>query len=334
MCICGYVRRLPHRRRQWSLPIGLTTLALVLTACSGSDTGGTSTDDGHSALERSLGRIQATESSAQYIEFADLQMLDEVSGDSFSWTWSSLDGWGSSIVGPYGRQLPSVVGVDLNDAGSILAISTSPSAFMLVEGGQDEDEVLTTANSSGWSGEDILIAEENLRQPLANYIPQIKATGADAVLGDSEADLSLVDADDSSLADDPVIEDLAACLGDVVVGLITHGDDYSEDDTPALAAGVRQDADHPEAPVSILCVQAGSASDAEQIAGSIDEALSSGVHPRSGRSYSTYFQDSDVSLVNGGSTVKMVVSNTPEAFASTILQMTQGRMLPGVNSTG
>ncbi|WP_166349241.1 hypothetical protein [Phytoactinopolyspora limicola] len=302
--------------------------ALIVAGCSTTSSGSGNQDDGKTALESSLSRIQATEQTTRYVEFANTALYREVTGSGYSWTWGSLDGWGASVAGPYSGQLPSVLGVDLTEAEILVSIGESPHAVMLIGGGQKEDDVASSAADSGWNGDEVLATDGNPSQPLTSYVRQVRALDADAVLGEVEADLSVIDSERASLIDDPVIADLVDCLGDVVVAMVASRNYFPG--TPPVAAGVRYDPDRPDEPVSVVCVQTVLAGDATVIAAAMEDALSTGQHPRSERPYTRYFDNPTVTVVDeGGTTVQMVARNTAEAYASTILHMTQAHTLPG-----
>ncbi|WP_129667891.1 hypothetical protein [Phytoactinopolyspora endophytica] len=299
----------------------LAVAALAVAACGGDD-GGSGSDG--TALRQALARLEATSATSQHISFGDAARIDEASGGTFKGTWGSLTGWGADQLYPYREQLPDVLGIDLVASESLISVGQPPHVVSLIEGGQDADEITAAATASGWSGDPVLTLEMDPSQPVSVSAPNVQPVGSDAVVGGQSADLSVVDSGETSLADAPVIGELADCLGDVVAAQFIQADPYP------TGLGVRPDEDDPDTPVSVLCTMTTSVSDGERLAAEMDEAVTSGESALVSRPYADYFTNPDVEILEGEHIVRMEVTHTPDASAITIFQMAATRDLTGL----
>lgn len=303
------------QRRQLSTATAALALAVTLTACE-SSSGGT-------ALEQSLDRITATEATIQYIEFGNLARIRELSGDSHEGTWGSLDRFGMTHLFAHREEMLPVLGIDMSAAHAATVAGQPPAAVTLIEGGQDGDQITSAATESGWTDDDgVLTLETDLTQPLSVPAPHVQPLDTDVAIGGIEADVSVVDTDDTSLADEPASGSLADCLGDVAAAVVRVVD------ARPVAAGVR---DESETPVSVMCAHTVQAGDTDELARSVTAAMQSGQTAR-GRPYTDFFESPEVDVLDGG-VVRMVATNTSESFAATILQMAmpEPHDLPGLD---
>ncbi|NED95184.1 hypothetical protein G1H11_07630 [Phytoactinopolyspora alkaliphila] len=304
----------------------------VLAGCASDD--GTveelHTSAGGTALSAALDRIAASDAAAEYIEFGATQRIDELSGGSFDGVWGSLDGWGSSPVARHREELPDVLGIDLRSAASTLTVNQPPHSVTLIEGGQDAARITSASTDSGWSGDDVLSLEMEVSQPLSIPAPHVMPTGSDVAVGAIAADMSIVDPGERSLADAPSVGGIAACLDDVVAALILRvGSD-------PVGLGVRESGDT-DRPVSVVCVPAPTADDAERLVDGISHAITSGA-PASGRPYSDLFAEPSGTVLRTGAerdhVVRVEVPHADGAFANTMFQLALSRELPGLTVDG
>ncbi|NED99739.1 hypothetical protein [Phytoactinopolyspora halotolerans] len=318
------------RRRSIVLTVPLL-LAATVTACGDDDDGapGSTGGDGErrstgTALHQALDRIEATSSTATFISFGDAARIAEASGGTFEGVWGSLTGWGADALYQHRDQLPEVLGIDLDSADALVTVGAPPSFVSMVIGGQDADDVASAATAAGWSGDDVLAAENDVTQPVTLAAPQVRAVDADVVVGGIDADLSVVDSDGTSLTDEPTVGSLADCLGDVLAAQFIQADP-----TPA-AVGVRQEGDDPDVPVGVVCAVTGSPEEAEDIGADMEQAVASGETTSNRRPYSDYFTEPEVTVVDDEHIARVEMSLTPEAFAITIFQMAMTDDLPGL----
>lgn len=108
---------------------------------------------------------------------------------------------------------------------------------------------------------------------LTNQVNLVHATPAEVAYGPSAASITMMRATTHTLADDPAIRSVAACLDDPLVAEITD-DGLNHDGSRGkytLGIGVR---DHPDGPGSdVLCRSARTASEAERLAASYRRIL-------------------------------------------------------------
>jgi hypothetical protein len=305
-----------------ALTATLAAAAVTLLAC-GSDSGA-----GDTALKQALNRIAATSATSAPVEFGDAERIREASGGSFQGVWGSLDGWGSSTVFHHRERLPDVLGIDLETTEAHLTVGLPPESVTLLQGGQDADAVTSASTASGWSGDDTLTLEMDPAEPLSISVPHVRPLGEDVVVGSMSADLDVVDAegDGTTLAETPVVGELADCLGDVFAAYIVVSDAYP------VALGVHPADDDPDLPVSVMCVLTPSVSDGERLADEIPSTITEGEIPsQPGRPYTEFFTAAEAEILDGEHIVQVELTHTPDALANTIFGMAFRQDLPAVS---
>jgi len=323
------LRRLPA-----AIAIAIASL-VVATACSGGgsdDNGGAgsrsggsgsarssaASDTSASVLDKALGRFsgEAVGDSLQ-AEFGDASRLAELTAKQ-SATWSGLQSTGSSAI-LEGYDYASQLAIKLSAADYAVSVGQAPGVVTLVAGGQDASAVTSAAKSLGYSGGDVLSQDMNVSKLITVGINQVEATGQDVVLAGSGADLGLVDAKGTTLADDDDIAALSDCLGDPAAAYLSDVDDHR------VGLGV---ADDDGAAVSTICVKADDGSAAKTLAADVKQELASGT-VAGGTAYTEMFTDSKVSVV-AGDVVKATLTNADGTEANTVFTMLAQGDLPGV----
>ncbi|NDL59915.1 hypothetical protein [Phytoactinopolyspora mesophila] len=315
---------LARRRLMTVITATLAAAAVTLVGCGSDDDGGQA---GGTSLQQALSRVSATDATVTYIEFGDAERIREASGGSFKGVWGSLDGWGSSTLAQYRRQVPEVLGIDPEAAQMYLTVGQPPETVTLLQGGQDAEAITSASTASGWTGEDTLTLEMDPTQPISISSPHIRPLADDVVVGGTAADLGVVDADgeDTTLAGAPVVGELADCLGDVFAAYFIDSEAYP------TALGVRPAEDDPESPVSIMCVLTPSVSDAERLAEEIPSTVAEGDMPSQGRPYAIMFEAAEAEILDGEHVVRVELEHTDGALANVIFQMVFKRDLPVVS---
>lgn len=320
----GPARVAERRRPLTALTATLAAAAVTLLACSSDDSSGA----GDTTLKQALNRIEATGATSVSVEFGDAERIREASGGSFQGVWGALDGWGSSAVFQHRQQLPDVLGIEPETAETYITVGQPPESVMLLQGGQDEDTVVSASTASGWAGDHTLTMEMNPAQPISISVPHVRPLGEDVVVGSMSADLDVVDpeTDATTLAESPVVGELADCLGDVLAAYVVVSDAYP------VALGVRPAEDDPDPPVSTMCVLTPSVSDGERLADEIPSTVAEGEVPsQPGRPYTEFFTAAEAEILDGEHIVQVELTHTPEALANTIFQMAFQRDLPAVS---
>ncbi|AYY14403.1 hypothetical protein EF847_18615 [Actinobacteria bacterium YIM 96077] len=321
----------------------LAATAVAASGCGSSsstdstgETGGTdgTGETGGTALEESLSRFRADESTRSYVEFGNASRIDELSGGTVDGTWGSLAGLGSGALFQHRTELPDELAIHPSEAESAITTGQPPAALTLLQGGQDGDEITSAANDAGWTGDDVLTLDDLGTNPLAVTIPQIVPLAEDVAVGSAEADMSIVDTDGDTLAADPLVSELASCLGDVVGAGFAAAGDYP------TSYGVRPDEDDPDTVIGIICV-APPSGEAERLASDIEDAIASGEIPGSGQPYADHFVQPDVEVLAGDSlengdvndeVVRVAVTQTEDSFAIELFQLAAANELPGLES--
>ncbi len=301
----------------------LAVAGVTIAACSSDDGPG----GGDTPLLQALSRV-AVPDAVNFIEFGDLNRIDEASGGTFQGIWGNLDGMGTSSVFNYRTQLPDVLGVDVTAADTSIVVGLPPTAITLVQGGQDEDVIVSTSTGSGWSGDDILATEASPAEPISLAAPQVRPLGSDVTFGGPGADLMMVDPDDAETLDaDPLVGSLASCVGDVIAAT------FVVDDPQPVVVGVRPDTDDADVPVSIVCAAADDADSAEQLAQRMIDDINDGVSLSQGnRPFADLFSVVGHDVIDGDvPTAQVELRHTDDAFAISAMRLIATRDLPGLH---
>lgn len=310
----------PRRYHSLTAMTLVAVLAMAVSGCGSEDGSGDGSGDG-AALSVALGRIGAAAAASQYVAFGDVTAIDELSGGTVDGPWGSLIGWGTGNTLAYQDMIHETLGIDTAAADIALTVGTPPTTLTLFQGGQDADSITASAQEAGWSGDDVLSAELDAANPLTVSIPTLRATGSDVVLGGTDADLSLVDSEGDSLADDATLGPLADCLGEVTAALLIGAE------TLPYGLAVRPAGDDNASPVGLMCVVTGSSDEAEQLGQTIVDDVESGTTGE-GRPYSDYFHEADMETLD--EVVRVHLPHSDDAFGTTLFQLADTSDLPGL----
>ncbi|TDQ00700.1 hypothetical protein EV186_102566 [Labedaea rhizosphaerae] len=177
-----------------------------------------------------LGKVKATPQSRMSVEYGDLDRQRELAEAAPDRTRSLL-GTGLGNLAQYSIPIKDGVGLDLLGMHKAIRVGVPPQWAGLVEGDYDVDAVNKRLadrgvhrdsgddDSTNWSsgGDD----ELRVDGPMAGVVPLNEFTKLRTAKGSfayaPNQDLGWVtDPGDDTLADDPALQDLADCLGDVL----------------------------------------------------------------------------------------------------------------------
>lgn len=308
-------------------------LAGLLAGCSSGTTGSPTPAAAAPALDTALEAVSPTAlGDTGEFEFGDTVRLSALAAANKK-VWAFETYAGSGPLTPYGVVIKDVLGVDLSKATSALTVGSPPAAMVVITGGQDAAAIAAAATKSGWTGSGTLTRSQDLTagaDKSAGLIissPKIRPDGADVVLGNSEADLSLAGAGDRSSAGDGVGPMLAAgtnCLGDVVMA---QGMGFTKTTSPT-AVGVRATADKI---TSVICLGAASADDATALADRVRTDLASGSSSATRRPYTDLLPGATVDILSGTPAMVRITVDTTGRSPELVRKMLVGRDLPGGN---
>ena len=240
----------------------MVAIAVVLT---GLLAGCSSDDEPATGLLAMLGKVKATPQSRMYVEYGDLDR-QRARAEAAPDRTRSLRGTGLGNLAQYTVTIKDGVGLDLMGMHKAIRAGQPPQWAGLVEGNYDVDAVNKQLAARGvhrdggqddattWSS----AADNELRAdgPMAGVVPLNEFTKLRTAKGSfaysPNQDLSWVtDPGDDTLAEDPAIQDLADCLGDVLAAHITAVGPSKL----MVASGVR--ASKPEDATEVICAEPG-----------------------------------------------------------------------------
>lgn len=161
------------------------------------------------------------------------------------------------------------------------------------------------------------------------YMDQVLPSGSDVVFGGKAAHLGQVGSPSGrTLAADPVIGELARCLGNVVAASIFTGAGITEEPTE-VAAGVSQPASGTATAHAVVCVAWPSQATAAKYAANVRKALSTELSYEYDQPYSVMLPNATVTSIGGSQHVIQWQADTPGG-ADTVLQMATSIDLPAL----
>lgn len=161
------------------------------------------------------------------------------------------------------------------------------------------------------------------------YMDQVLPSGSDVVFGGKAAHLGQVGSPSGrTLAADPVIGELARCLGNVVAASIFTGAGITEEPTE-VAAGVSQPASGTATAHAVVCVAWPSQATAAKYAANVRKALSTELSYEYDQPYSVMLPNATVTSIGGSQHVMQWQADTPGG-ADTVLQMATSIDLPAL----
>jgi hypothetical protein len=290
-----------------------------LAACSGSD---------DPSLVQTLDRIDAK--ASRFFLFVDVAAVNDAVDEFPDDVWGRPEEWGrlhemalGTTLADIRETIPESLGIDVLSADTLMQVSSGEMSdiVVLVEGGQDEATIASAAAEHDWSGDDLLTIDEPMPGYLRGALPytQMRPDESDVMLGFAEADVSVVDPEGATLADDSEIAALVDCAGDVLAA--SYFDEAF--DYPVLVA-VRDELTDDDSLVSVMCVAADTETDA--VADAIEADLDDWTAER--------LSDPTIEVVDDN-VVQLVATNTPGTPANFMQESMLTRLdLPGLEIFG
>lgn len=307
-------------RRLSTLLTAGAVLASLVSGCSSDGDG-----PGDTGLAAALARVSPIEGENLSVSYDASAVLADLLADREPVyqppRYEELIGVGSGSIAP-NAPLLEPVGIDLWAAEYTITVGAPPTQYGLVSGGQDTETLTAELTENGWTADGDWLVAPDLNAVDGDFarfalsLAQVAASGSDVVHGSADADLSLVDGSNGSLADDERVSTVVACLGDVVAAMINTVELH--DTTPMVGLGVRTPADADQRPQVVVCT---SWDDADQAAAYADRAtadLSDGTS-LSGVPYSEIFDASDA-VVDGDLASWETETDVAAALFSTWMQ--------------
>ncbi|MHA6621157.1 hypothetical protein [Pseudonocardia sp. DLS-67] len=261
-------------------------------------------DAGGAVFEQTLARIDGP--FGGYLEFVDRTALE-----------GAPQAWTALASGSLPGELATVLGVDPDAAEALLVAGQPSQRVTLVVGGQDEARIRSSATAAGWTGEEELQTDLTPALPLSISAATVRPLGEDVAFGGPAAPLARVDGPDPGLAEDPAVQQIGGCLGDVAVAVVAGGELG-----PLRAVGLRRVPGDEAAATSTLCVTGTTAAQ-------VTEAVETTSPRGADRPWVDYLREPQVEELDGG-VVRLVAGNAPGTSIGMLLEALQTRDLPGV----
>ena len=256
--------------------------------------------------------------------------------------FGDLRGWGAGSLTSYLPVLQHDTGIRLLSEDYAISAGFPPADSTLIAGGQDASAVTSHFTKLGWKARDGELAtapNPGLSGPRADAafysveIPQVRASGSDVAAGGLGADLSQAGpVSGPTLAGDPLISALAACLGNVVaaqIAMSTPGAALSGKAPVAMAAGVLRPLSATATPQAVTCVAWAGATTATEYATDVRQALATGKSATTNEPFSSLLVHPSVTSLGGRQHIVRWQAQTPSQ-ASLVLTMSEECGLPAL----
>ena len=312
--------------------------ATVCAGCSG-DSGGSDGGDSSggwlgsddSGLKAALGKVAATDTTRQYVEYGDVALLGGLAHDGKRFL--SLVGYGFSPVAPVAQLMAEELHFDPAKMDGALLAGQPPDWSGLLWGDYDvkavdgalrDRDIPAERDGDGtrWtSGED---KEINLDGPLTGIARTSELNDIHTAAGtfgysSTRTGLAAVTAPgDDTLAGDPTLGSLAGCLGDVAAAILAA---KVKDETTAYGVGVR--ATDPGAVTEVACFAPDR--DPEGMRDRVAKELKNGTAPSTRQPWRELLPGATVDL--SGSAVRVTAKPGDEGAAGRVMQLLQTRDL-------
>jgi hypothetical protein len=320
------------------ITIAGTAAMLVLSAACG---GGSASTTGGTPLLQALSRVAATTDDRAQIYYDDTAALVKLAGRNVTGSdgFGVLRGFGSGELQELAGTADDQPGIMLFNADYSISAGLPPHQLGLVAGGQQPDTITRNLTKIGWQQHGSTLVGPSPSQvgtdanldttTLALSLARVHATGSDLAYGGPSANLDQIGSPSgATLVQDPVIDAVASCLGDVVAAEIVAP--YRGGRNPAaVAVGLRQPQSNTAVPHAVVCVSWGNATDAGRYATAAQQALATGTSPRTLTRYSTMLQQPSVRNLGGSANVVSWEANVP-GDAQRVFVMTDSVDLPAL----
>jgi hypothetical protein len=281
--------------------------AVLVTVAAGCSSGGS----GSSGLETALARVSDTANNRDAIYYDNTAELVSLAGSSLSVEskgYGQLRGMGASSLLIFMNTLPSDTGINLFDENYAISAGNPPATVTLVAGGQDASLVTGRMTKLGWKkdADGTLTGPSPLTAPgnggeYAISMGKVRAENSDVLAGGSGANLSQIGSPSGrTLADDPDINALAGCLGNVAAAVMYGGPQtVITAASTEVAVGISQPASATATPHAVVCVSWPSQAAADTYASNVRKALSTGLSPQLNERFSAILPHATVTSVGG-----------------------------------
>lgn len=305
-------------------------LVAVVTGCSSGGPAGTQ-------LETALARVSDTANTRAAIYYDNTSELVSLAGKSLSAErtgYGELLGMGATNILEFMATLPGDTGINLFNESYSITAGNPPDEVTLIAGGQDASQVTSRLTKIGYKK----AADGTLTAPpltssgtgstYSFSIAKARAVNSDVLIGTSAADLSQVGSPQgTTLADDPDIKALAACLGNVVAATFVNGSGVTAAPTE-VAMGISQPASATATPHAVVCVSWPTQAAADTYAANVRKALATGLSPALDRRFSALLPHATVTNVGGDAHV--VEWQADPSSVETVFSMLENIALPAL----
>jgi len=317
------------------------TLVLVVAAAgtlAACGSGGGAGPGGGTGLEAALARVADTSGTRSLITYDDTAALVKLAAGNIYETsgYARLIGNGASALIAFASMVQSQAGINVPGEQYAISAGEPPATVGLLAGGQNAAQVTQKLTGQGWKrqGQRLVMLPLSLSNALdgetAGWLSQVQPTGSDVVYGQPQANLSLVGAPSGqTLEQDPRINALANCVGDVVAADITSVYPLSTLKPAEVAVGVTRPASNAAVPHAVVCVSWATSAAAGQYAVALHQAISSGVSGRLDERWSAVLHDASVATIGGSQNVVEWQAQTPQGVL-TVFNMLYSLDLPAL----
>jgi hypothetical protein len=317
----------------------LTLLAAVLlascAACSDTGSGDGDGSGGDTGLRDALGRVAATDSTRQYVEYGDVALLSKLADGPDGRRFLGVSGYGFSRLATTSTIIADKLRFDATAMDGAVVAGQPPDTTGLLWGDYDVAAVeqkladlgIPSEDDDGgkrWtSAKDHEIAFDG---PLAGIartseLNVIRTADGTFAYAPARAGVDAVtEPGGDTLGDDPVLLRLSGCLGDVAAALLVAP---TGDDPTAYGVGIRATEDGEITEVACLSPDG----DPKAVRDHVERELENGTTPSTRQPWDELLPDATVDVVEYGAVVRLVAKPAAGAPAGRVFNMLQTRDL-------
>ena len=309
-------------------------------ASAASGSGGSAAPGGDS-LTSALAHVADSANNRGQVSYDDTSALVRLTGPTpdYSKDFGVLLGWGASSITPMISQLSDDTGIELLKENFAISAGEPPATLTLLDGGQDASLVTSRMTRLGWKQDGATLVGQALSSgspgDASSYslsMHNVRASGADVAFGGFGANLAQIGSPSGpTLASDPLVSAVAACLGDVVAAQINVGTPSGATVPDAIAVGVRTPASNTATPQAVTCTAWPTQAAATRYASAVRTALASGTSAETKQPYSALLKNPTVTSLGGSQHVVQWQADTP-GRANLIFQMIEDNDLPPLSN--
>ncbi|MGO3088487.1 MAG: hypothetical protein ACTII7_02245 [Galactobacter sp.] len=298
-----------------ALASAAATLLVGVTGCTdakpkGVEATDTTQEDGLSQL---LAQVPATIGDNTSITYSAESVLAK--DDALSEPAQGVRGMGAGSLTKYVTLLKDDLSIDILQADAVVTVGQEPQQVTVIRGGQDAEAITAAAKEHGWTGDEVLSQDMDLKSSvLTTSVGHILAKGDSVILGGQSADLT---AKPGKVPES--VESLATCLGD------SPAASFAASASAPTAAGLKAGS-----PLSgVLCAYASDPDQAEALGRSVQDSVDNDLS-NTGTPYGSLLTVEDLSHPTA-TTSRVEVGFTEGRPPGLLWQMQQRRDLPGLD---